>query len=106
MLCARPDEWLWGLHSHPCRPPTPWRLFEAWFGCGLGPQRCVCVCGGCSSQIIDMLELDEVANALVMTLSVGEMKRYTIGVELVTNPSVLFLGASACEPLSRGSVTG
>jgi ABC-type multidrug transport system ATPase subunit len=27
-------------------------------------------------------------------LPVGERKRYTIGVELVTNPSVLFLGES------------
>lgn len=53
----------------------------------------MCVCG----QIIVMLELDDVADTLVGAsdggLPVGEKKRYTIGVELVTNPSVLFLGA-------------
>jgi ATP-binding cassette, subfamily G (WHITE), member 2, SNQ2 len=45
-----------------------------------------------------MLELEDVADVLVGSntsgLPVGEKKRYTIGVELVTNPSVLFLGES------------
>ena len=48
------------------------------------------------NDIIHMLELEDVADVLVGTgengLPVGERKRYTIGVELVTNPSVLFLG--------------
>ena len=43
------------------------------------------------NRMIELLELTDVANTLVGSLSVGEMKRYTIGVELVTNPSVLFL---------------
>jgi hypothetical protein len=51
-------------------------------------------------RIIDLLELRDVADSLIGTtangLSVGERKRFTIGVELVTNPSVLFLGASPC----------
>jgi ABC-type Mn2+/Zn2+ transport system ATPase subunit len=48
-------------------------------------------------RIIDLLELRSVADAIVGSdkggLSVGERKRFTIGVELVTNPSLLFLGA-------------
>lgn len=35
---------------------------------------------------------DTVVGTLENGLSVGERKRFTIGVELVTNPSVLFLG--------------
>ena len=53
-------------------------------------------------QIIDLLELRPVADTIIGTtdtgLSVGERKRYTIGVELVTNPSVLFLGTWSCCP--------
>ena len=47
-------------------------------------------------QLIHILELSHVADWLVGTedtgIPRGERKRYTIGVELVTNPSVLFLG--------------
>lgn len=49
-----------------------------------------------SPQMLRLLELDHAADLLVGPsdggLPVGEKKRYTIGVELVTNPSVLFLG--------------
>ena len=48
------------------------------------------------NDVLHMLELEDVADILVgdadTGLPVGEKKRYTIGVELVTNPSVLFLG--------------
>lgn len=47
------------------------------------------------SQLIHVLELEHVADWLIGSeetgIPRGERKRYTIGVELVTNPSVLFL---------------
>ena len=54
------------------------------------------------NDLIHLLELDHVADWMVGSESSGiprgERKRYTIGVELVTNPSVLFLGmhSSSC----------
>ena len=52
------------------------------------------------AQIIRVLELEDVADVLVGSsdwgIPTGERKRYTIGVELVKNPSVLFLGDSVC----------
>ena len=57
---------------------------------------CACVCVCICPQLIHLLELDHVADWLVgmeeTGIPRGERKRYTIGVELVTNPSVLFLG--------------
>lgn len=51
------------------------------------------------NDLIHLLELDHVADWLVGSetsgIPRGERKRYTIGVELVTNPSVLFLGKHA-----------
>jgi ABC-type multidrug transport system ATPase subunit len=47
------------------------------------------------AQLIHVLELEHVADWLIGSedtgIPRGERKRYTIGVELVTNPSVLFL---------------
>lgn len=43
------------------------------------------------NRILHLLELDTIANRLVHSLSRGELKRLTIGVELVSNPAVLFL---------------
>lgn len=67
------------------------------FGCYL--RFCVCL----GVQLIHMLELDHVADWLVGSeetgIPRGERKRYTIGVELVTNPSVLFLGKCASAVL-------
>ncbi|RQM21793.1 hypothetical protein B5M09_012019, partial [Aphanomyces astaci] len=42
-------------------------------------------------DILDVLELTPRANAQYLTLSQGERKRVTIGVELLSNPSILFL---------------
>ncbi|ETW08013.1 hypothetical protein H310_02391 [Aphanomyces invadans] len=42
-------------------------------------------------DILDVLELTPKADAQYLTLSQGERKRVTIGVELLSNPSILFL---------------
>ncbi|KAF0704962.1 hypothetical protein As57867_007168, partial [Aphanomyces stellatus] len=46
---------------------------------------------GFVDDILDALELTGKANAQYLTLSQGERKRVTIGVELLSNPSILFL---------------
>ena len=55
-------------------------------------------------KIIELLELRSVADTMVGSpdsgLNVGERKRYTIGVELVANPSVLFLGQCSTLPFA------
>ena len=43
-------------------------------------------------RVLRLLELDVVADRMVATLSRGERKRLTIGVEMVASPSLLFLG--------------
>ncbi len=42
-------------------------------------------------EIIDLLELRELQDALIMSLGVEQRKRVTIGVELAAKPSLLFL---------------
>jgi ABC-type multidrug transport system ATPase subunit/ABC-type multidrug transport system permease subunit len=42
-------------------------------------------------ETLDLLELTNIANELVKNLSVEQKKRVTIGVEVVSNPSILFL---------------
>jgi len=42
-------------------------------------------------QVAKMLQLDKIADKLVMYTSIEENKRLTIGVEIVANPAVLFL---------------
>ncbi|KAF0713025.1 hypothetical protein As57867_004542, partial [Aphanomyces stellatus] len=46
---------------------------------------------GFVDDILDVLELNAKANMQYLTLSQGERKRVTIGVELLSNPSILFL---------------
>ena len=43
------------------------------------------------NEIIDILELYEIQDALIMSLGVEQRKRLTIGVELAAKPSLLFL---------------
>lgn len=43
------------------------------------------------ARVLSVLELEPLTNRAVRSLSRGEMKRLTIGVELVSNPSLLFL---------------
>ena len=42
-------------------------------------------------QIIDLLELREISDALILSLGVEQRKRLTIGVELAAKPALLFL---------------
>ncbi|KAF0693770.1 Aste57867_15269 [Aphanomyces stellatus] len=42
-------------------------------------------------ETLRLLELDVIAHELILTLSVEQKKRVTIGVEVVSNPSILFL---------------
>lgn len=41
--------------------------------------------------ILGILELDQISHRLVGTLSRGELKRLTIGVEIASLPSLLYL---------------
>ncbi|KAG2974615.1 ABC transporter G family member 29 [Phytophthora cactorum] len=43
------------------------------------------------NETLDLLELTPIAGAMVGSLSVEQKKRVTIGVEVVSNPSILFL---------------
>ncbi|TMW55276.1 hypothetical protein Poli38472_013167 [Pythium oligandrum] len=43
------------------------------------------------NETLDLLELTMISNELIMNLSVEQKKRVTIGVEVVSNPSILFL---------------
>lgn len=42
------------------------------------------------SYILELLELDDIQDALAGTLSMEQNKRLTLGVELVANPSIIF----------------
>ena len=44
------------------------------------------------SRLLRILELEPVKNRTVGSLSHGELKRLTVGVELAASPSLLFLG--------------
>jgi len=41
-------------------------------------------------SVLELLELDDIQNALAGTLSMEQNKRLTLGVELVSNPSIVF----------------
>ncbi|TMW55278.1 hypothetical protein Poli38472_013169 [Pythium oligandrum] len=43
------------------------------------------------NETLELLELTMISNELIMNLSVEQKKRVTIGVEVVSNPSILFL---------------
>lgn len=42
-------------------------------------------------QILELLSLQKTVNTYVKNISGGEKKRLSIGVELVTNPPIMFL---------------
>lgn len=54
-------------------------------------------------QVLKLVELNGIRDALVgipgrSGLSVEQRKRLTIAVELVANPSIIFMSAAACFP--------
>jgi ABC-type methionine transport system ATPase subunit len=57
-------------------------------------------------EILELLELSDVANnlignAVILGLAPGQLKRVTIGVELVSNPPILFLDEPVCVCVLR-----
>ena len=56
-------------------------------------------------EIIDLLELGEVADALILSLGVEQRKRVTIAVELAAKPSLLFLDEPTTGLDSQSALT-
>jgi ABC-type multidrug transport system ATPase subunit len=61
-------------------------------------------------EVMDILELTDIRNRLIgdadeVSLSPGQLKRVTIGVELVANPAILFLDEPTTGLDSRGAQT-
>ena len=63
------------------------------------------------SQVMELVELEGLANSIVgkpglSGLSVEQRKRLTIAVELVANPSIIFMVRSPCHLLSQHCFPG